>query len=87
MNFPAPTRGGRNFSANPSAGPREPAPPGLIGQLNGGTGVDGARLQALTGRFIKAYLNQYIPGPVIGRRVKQTPPSAILAGWEQVASV
>lgn len=80
MNFPAPTRGGRNISANPSAGPGEPAPPGLIGQLNGGTGVDGARLQALTGRITEAYPSQYIPSPVIGRRVKQAPPSASLAG-------
>lgn len=46
MNFPFRTRRWqreRNFSANPSVGPGEPAPLGLIGQLSGGTGVDRMR--------------------------------------------
>lgn len=40
MNFPARTHRWwreRNFSANLSLSPGEPAPPGLIGQLSGGT--------------------------------------------------
>lgn len=46
MNFPTTPAGGlgeRNFSANPSIGLGEPAPPGLIGQSSVGTSVDRAR--------------------------------------------